>query len=59
MKTDQSLTEETYLIDVEGSQLNAEEEPTLKMERSTIPFSQIGIGKFRKLFQRHDHVFSR
>ena len=59
MKTNEKLIEESYLVDVEGSQFNIEQEPALEMERSKTPFSQIGIGKFRKLFRRHDHVYSR
>jgi hypothetical protein len=58
MKTIESVIENMYLIDVEGAQLNVNEDGQ-GINRSKIPFARMKTGKFRKLFHRHDHVFNR
>ena len=50
MKRNELLTDETSFVDTEGAQLDIDISQEQTMERSKIPYSQIGSGKYRKLF---------
>ena len=58
MKANENLIKNIFLTDVEGSEINAEESHEIST-RSNMPYSNIGSGKFRKLFNRHHYVFTR